>query len=198
MSSLIHPAIRHHLTPGGRVRLISLRGGEVALVRPVFDGLSERSRWLRFHTGMPSVPPRYLEQLARVVPGHRHVLLAVAPHGPVGHAEWTRLPGTPSRAEVAVAVVDAAHGQGVGLALVEELAHSAAAQGISQFTCSALRENRPVRQWLDRCDARVDPSDPTECTFAITDLVATIASHAGRATPPPENPLTSGDRGAVA
>lgn len=169
--------VRELLTSVGRVRLIALRGGEIELVRPVFAALSEDSLWLRFQTGMPRIPERYLAHLATVVPGRRQVLVALVDDRPVGHAEWTRDAAHPDTAELALTVIDRLHGQGIGLVLATESAARAAEQGIRRFTCLSLRENRPVRRWLARAGAVPAPHDPGEYSFAVADLIAGVAAH---------------------
>ena len=175
--------------------MVALTGGEIHLVRPVFDALSERSRWLRFHSGMPWVPERYLAQLARVVPGQRQVVVAVAAGRPVGHGEWTRDPLDPLRAEMALTVVDDLQGQGIGMALAAELALSASGAGIARLTCLSLPENALVRRWLARCDATRTPGDATEFTLEVAALLQALAAHprpelepSGDLGPPPANP----------
>ncbi|MEI2776720.1 MAG: GNAT family N-acetyltransferase [Tetrasphaera sp.] len=161
------------------VRVHALAGGEIALVRQVFDSLSDRSRWRRFHTGVPRLPASYLSQLANVVPGERVVLLAMAGARPLGHGEWTRDRGQRHTAEIALTVVDDLHGQGIGLMLADALASAASHAGVHRFACHTLPSNDPVRRWLARCDAVADPGDDTRFTFAVADLRAAIRAHTG-------------------
>lgn len=153
-----HPRV----VPHAPARLIPLRGGEIELVRPVFDALSAQSRWLRFHNGMPRIPERYLTHLARVQPGERQVLVAVLDGIPVGHGEWTRDRDDPSLADIALAVADAAQGRGIGMSLAAHLAEGAARVGIEHFVCHTLAGNAPVRRWLQRLGAISRPGDGTE------------------------------------
>lgn len=192
MTTTPRTRVRTALLPAGPVRLMSLAGGEIEPVRQVFAGLSPASRWLRFHTGMPSVPERYLRQLATVVPGERHVVVALAGGEAVGHGEFTRERGEPARAEIALAVHDSWHGRGVGLALISELAALAAALGIDEFTCSTLPENTPVRAWLRRCGATVH-GDGVDFRFGVAALLAAVREHGPHAVaahPPAGAPRT--------
>jgi acetate---CoA ligase (ADP-forming) len=61
----------------------------------------------------------------------------------VALANYVRL-RDPARAEVAFAVADALQGQGVGTRLLEQLAASAAAEGISTFVAEVMPENQPM------------------------------------------------------
>ena len=61
----------------------------------------------------------------------------------VALANYVRL-RDPARAEVAFAVADALQGQGVGTRLLEQLAATAAAEGISTFVAEVMPDNAPM------------------------------------------------------
>ncbi|HWN29191.1 MAG TPA: hypothetical protein VNP37_19660, partial [Actinomycetospora sp.] len=89
--------------------------GEQQVLDVVFAGLSDQSRYLRFHSPVPRLVPAVRRALA-AVDGHRHVaLVAVAGREPIGIARCIDLGS--GRAELAVEVVDAWHGRGVGTLL---------------------------------------------------------------------------------
>jgi RimJ/RimL family protein N-acetyltransferase len=69
---------------------------------------------------------------------------------PVGVARFARLDDAPTVAEVAILVVDAFQGQGVGRVLLKLLATAALARGISRFRGIVLPENKPIIQLLSR------------------------------------------------
>jgi RimJ/RimL family protein N-acetyltransferase len=69
---------------------------------------------------------------------------------PVGVARFARLPDAPDTAEVAVLVVDAFQGQGVGRELLHRLAAYARRKGIARFRGLTLPENRPIIRLLSR------------------------------------------------
>ena len=72
----------------------------------------------------------------------------------VGHAVF--IPLDADRAEVAVEVADRLHGNGLGTILIERLAATAEAQGISQFVAEVLPENAAMLEvFCDGFDAHV-------------------------------------------
>lgn len=69
---------------------------------------------------------------------------------PVGIARFARLAEAPTVAEVAILVIDAFQGQGVGRTLLKRLAVAALAGGIVRFRGIVLPENRPIIRLLTR------------------------------------------------
>jgi protein lysine acetyltransferase len=59
----------------------------------------------------------------------------------VGVGRWVRLPKEPAVAEVAVTVIDAFHGRGIGRTLMYLAAVSAIARGIGAFQAWVLGDN---------------------------------------------------------
>ncbi|MFJ2349859.1 bifunctional acetate--CoA ligase family protein/GNAT family N-acetyltransferase [Streptomyces antimycoticus] len=128
---------------------------EIRLARP-----QDRDEVLRMHQEMSpeamrlrffAVNPRYAQEAAERIctPGHRghRALVALADGRVVGVAEYTMLPmapGEPVSADIALAVAEGRHGQGIGTLLLEHLVHVAREAGISGFTAEALAENHEV------------------------------------------------------
>ena len=138
--------------PGGMLP-ISLRDGTLVVVRPqtredrprladFFAGLSPRSRYQRFFTGMPpKLPSRVLDALADV-DGERHVgLVAVRGTRILGAARYLRRPDAPDVADVAFTVADELHGRGLGGVLMRELQAHARRRGVTRFHFDALATN---------------------------------------------------------
>ncbi|MGY1731701.1 GNAT family N-acetyltransferase [Geodermatophilus sp. SYSU D01045] len=113
-----------------------LADGTPALVWPLLDTdaealragyaeLSPESRRARFLTDLPELSDSLLELLVDGVDGVDHVavvLTAFPAEGgarPVGVARLVRWPGEPGTADVAVTVLDAWQGRGVGRALLD-------------------------------------------------------------------------------
>src|SRR3954451_14467383 len=65
---------------------------------------------------------------------------------PLGVARYVRFANDPSRADLAVTVVDAWQRRGVGTALLVELARHAADAGIATFSATAFAENRGAQR----------------------------------------------------
>ncbi len=108
-------------------------------VDAVFEGLSARSRYLRFHS--PS--PRLTASARRVlvdVDGERHAAVCARIGGaPIGIARLIKT--SECGAEIAVAVVDLWQRRGVGRRLLEELTSVAARMGVAQLHGDVLPDN---------------------------------------------------------
>src|SRR5580765_496525 len=134
------------LRTGGTLRLRPPTRSDADAVLGFFSGLSERSVYRRFH-GFPSIRRETVEPFLDPDWHDRGALIGTmsADEGDrvVALANYVRL-RDPARAEVAFAVADSLQGQGVGTRLLEQLAASAAAEGISIFVAEVLPENGPM------------------------------------------------------
>jgi GNAT superfamily N-acetyltransferase len=110
---------------------------ETAL-RAFLAGLSMRSLQQRFWSGGPDCS-RIAHRLAHGEPGGCGVVAVDRRDAIVGHAEC--LPIERHLAEVAVVVADDHQGQGIGTALIAELAGQAWAAGITRFLAHVCPEN---------------------------------------------------------
>jgi GNAT superfamily N-acetyltransferase len=123
------------------------RGDRSAFGR-FFDGLSTRSRYLRFFSPMPRLPERTLDWMVDV-DGHRHAALAAWQGDEViGEARYVAF--ADESAEVAVTVHDDWQRHGVGTAMLLRLVAHAARNGFCRLTASSLPENRGVLKLLTR------------------------------------------------
>lgn len=154
------------------LRIVELRRGDTATVLAVFQGLSARSRFLRFHTGQPVLPGRMLRRLADTEPLRHVVHVALVGDRPVGLARWIRFPGHRSpTAEIAVEVVDQAHGRGIGQALVGAAARSAARAGVQEFLAYVVPGNTAVLDWAAELGIPADPADPSALRVPVAALL---------------------------
>jgi GNAT superfamily N-acetyltransferase len=121
-------------------RIRPLHRDDGAAIDAVFDGLSARSRYLRFHSPMPVLSAADRGRLLDV-DGRRHAaLVAEMPSGePIGVARLVAHDAT--RAELAVAVIDDLQSRGVGRRLVEALAELAGELGYAELFGDVLRDN---------------------------------------------------------
>lgn len=133
---------------------VVLRDGSTIHIRPIrnederplvdfMTGLSERSRWLRFFSGWSDFG-RFAEQAVDADYERRLDLVATAGIPPriVGHGLYVTT--EPGRAEVAFAVADAMHGQGVATIMLGQLAEAARQNGIHTFHAVTLPENHQM------------------------------------------------------
>jgi len=121
---------------GGQVLIRPLAPDDRAGVAALFARLSPESRALRFHSGGIRIDDRTLES---VTAGHALVverdgrIVALASYYPLRD---------PVRAEMAIAVDDAAHGRGIGTVLFERLSEDARRAGIRTLLAEVLAANR--------------------------------------------------------
>lgn len=125
--------------------------GDRRSVVDVFRGLSERSRTLRFHGPKPRLADSELEALVAVGCCGREAVAAVEIEAgrTIGTARFVR-DGLAPVAEVAFEVVDEWQGQGIGRALVDELAVLARQEGIERFRAYVAPGNEAAFALLRR------------------------------------------------
>jgi GNAT superfamily N-acetyltransferase len=136
MSALASDALRIH----------RLAEGERRPVLQVFEGLSERSRRLRFLGPKPVLREAELDRLVDVGCCGRQAVVATDPAtgDAVGIARYVRLGADLQTAEVAFEVVDAWQGRGVGKQLVHALRGLARGEGILRFRALVAHGNEPA------------------------------------------------------
>jgi GNAT superfamily N-acetyltransferase len=127
--------------------LRELGPGETDVLDAVFAGLSAHSRYLRFHGATPRMTGTVRRKLA-AVEGRRHLAVAAfAPDGaPIGIARliWLGLRDV----ELAIEVVDAWQGRGVGRRLLTAVASRGRVEGYTRLVAVVLAENVGVRVLL--------------------------------------------------
>src|SRR6188768_632422 len=135
-----HQEIPARLTGGGTAMLRPLEPGEDAALLAVFEGLSARSRELRFLTAMNTLRPSVVRALTDV-DGCRHVAwLATVDGLPAGIARYARVPDGP--ADLAFDVVDAQQGRGLGSLLLDAVATLARANAVNRVSATVHPGNR--------------------------------------------------------
>jgi GNAT superfamily N-acetyltransferase len=123
--------------------LRELGAGDDPVLDAVFAGLSPTSRFLRFHGSMPRMSAAVRDRLA-AVDGRGHLAVAAfAGTAPIGIARL--IVAGPGRAELAVEVVDAWQGRGVGRRLVESVVELGRARGVHEVVAEVLAENVAVQ-----------------------------------------------------
>ena len=156
----------HPVTP-----VLSLADGSIFAVKPVtsddktllaegFEGLSERSRYLRFFGPMPTLSRRQLAYLSEI--DHRdHTAIGILDgQRPVAIGRWVRFDDRPEDADVALTVVDEYQGRGVGMIVIQVLAAIARHRGVRWLHFDVLAENGAMLHLLDNLGAVRTPSGP--------------------------------------
>jgi GNAT superfamily N-acetyltransferase len=152
---------RMHTTPNGtpllvvtdrpglawpRVTVRPLCPGETGPLERVFDGLSPRSRYLRFLAPVPRLTTSTLQQLTDVDHVRHGSWVAQLGSEPVGIGRWVRPAGTVGLAEIALEVVDDHHGQGFGRLLLDVVGAAAAEAGIGSLLWLMDEGNQQIRR----------------------------------------------------
>jgi RimJ/RimL family protein N-acetyltransferase len=140
------------LRDGSTVHLRPAKPSDAPAVRRLLEGLSDRSRWLRFFSLVPNLA-QAVRWATDIDDGHRYGLLATAEGDRrlVGHAGFEREPDRPGRAEVALEVADAVQGKGLGAALLCQLAEAANQAGIQVLDAEVLPENHKMIRVFRDC-----------------------------------------------
>lgn len=145
-----------------------------------FSRLSAESRVARFFTGMPNLSRLFLDRLVDVDES-RHVAIVAEDMSRmsdtaqqtaglgIGVARYVRSDTDPTRAELAVAVIDEYHGRGIGHLLLDVLIDHAARSGVTTGTATVLSDNIKMLRLLTSMGTTplVDPDDRTTVTVEI-------------------------------
>jgi RimJ/RimL family protein N-acetyltransferase len=144
------------LTPG---RVVELRDGTEALIRPMepgdrerlkkgFESSSEESRFQRFLSPQPRLSSKQLEFLTAVDHVNHEALIAVDPETgqSLGTARYVRDESDPETAEFAVGVGDQWMRIGLGTALLSALVARAREEGIIRVTGLIQSENAAIKR----------------------------------------------------
>jgi len=126
---------------GPRVHALD-RWSAPAAVDAVFHGLSDHSRYLRFHAPMPRLTKTFRDRLTDLDGVDHAAVVAEVVGEPIGIARLVRT--GERRAEAAVEVVDRWHRRGVGRMLLTELATLAGELGYLELHGDVLPENTPM------------------------------------------------------
>ena len=165
---------RYELRDGHRVQLDYLGPGDRADLLAGFQGLSQRSRYLRFFSAMPHLPDFIADGLlntdpvnhvavgARLLDDAGNRLPAV-----VGVARYFRAEGTTTVAEPAIAVGDALHGQALGKCLLRRLSAIARSNGVTHFQAQVLGSNSRMRRLLQAAHATFVDEEDGVLTYEI-------------------------------
>jgi RimJ/RimL family protein N-acetyltransferase len=153
LGSATHPAVETTLPDGLTVLLRQVRAEDAAAVRCLFQGLSERSTWLRFFTVCPRLD-RVVGWASEVDNDRRLGLVAIAADTGqlIAHAGLERDHRQPDRAEFALVVADRYQGRGLGRVLLGRLVEAAQRVGIQWLTAEVLAENHRMLNLLRRSE----------------------------------------------
>lgn len=143
------------MEPNDDLIVTELRDGRIVQIRPIVpsddtalvrfhEGLTNETTRLRFFTLHPHLTPREVDRFTHVDHHDREGLVALDGDAIVAVGRYDRIPDT-TEAEVAFVVADSWQGKGVGTSLLEQLAHRARAEGITQFVADTLGDNHRMQ-----------------------------------------------------
>jgi RimJ/RimL family protein N-acetyltransferase len=151
MGCIMHPSRPQPDT----ITLRELVPEDRALLAAAFERLSPRSRYLRFLSPLPVLPERTLDRLL-AVDGCEHVALAALHRGElVGVARYVRDRRDRGLADVALTVVDAHQGRGLGRRLLVALVELAADRGLRALTFDMHPSNQVAQRLMASLGARM-------------------------------------------
>jgi GNAT superfamily N-acetyltransferase len=139
--------------------------------------LSPRSARYRFLAPKDRLTSAELRYLTEIDFADHYALVAVRADNPwhaAGVGRWVRHADDPGAAELAIVVEDDLQRQGLGTAIVFELAAAARARGIQRFTGVALTENVAA----ERLFARLSPAPAIRVDGATYELSAELGVEA--------------------
>ncbi|HBP18269.1 MAG TPA: N-acetyltransferase [Planctomycetes bacterium] len=172
----------------GRVEVRPIRPEDKERLQAGLRLLSPRSRYLRFLSDPNELSPKELRYLTEVDQVDHLAWIALDPDRPedpgLGVARCVRLADEPDVAEVAVTVVDAHQGRGLGTLLLGILGMAAAEQGIRAFRGFVLASNSDMLEILEQVGAQVGEREGAATWFDVpvpTNLDELPDSPAGRA-----------------
>lgn len=143
------PAVQITLADGVRVLLRPVRPADAAAISALFQGLSERSVWLRFFTLCPRLD-RVVGWATEAHHDRRLGVVAIAADTGrlIAHAGLERDPRQPDRAEFALVIADPYQGRGLGGVLLGRLVEAARRVGIRWLTAEVLANNHRMLSLL--------------------------------------------------
>ena len=156
------------LRDGSMVGVRPIEPGDKALLRAMFERLSDESRRRRFMVDAHELADEDLVYLTEVDHRRHEALVAVDPESGaiLGVARWFRRPGERELAELAVAVVDDWQGRGMGSGLVEAINARARGEGIERYHAIVSADNVQVIEALERHGAvRREGDEPGSYEF---------------------------------
>ena len=140
------------LSDGAEIVIRQIEPDDAARLKAGFDHLGAASRYRRFLAPVDHLSPKQLSYLTHVDHmSHEAIVALDAVTGDgIGIARFLRDPDDAAMAEVAIVVIDAWQGRGVGKALVDRLAARLRSVGVDRITARMLVGNQAARRLLAR------------------------------------------------
>ncbi len=138
------------LKDGSTVHLRPVRTTDGDALLGLFQRLSPRSMYLRFHHQPPHLPEKDIRRFTHVDYENQFGLIATLGEPPderiIALGLYARMDGAPDRAEVAFTVEDSHQGRGIATQLLDRMAAIAREHGIDAFEADLLGENQSMME----------------------------------------------------
>lgn len=159
MKRLIVETVLRNGTP---VCLRTIRPSDEDRIRAGIAQLSDRSRYLRFFSAFRDAPPAIVRRLS-AVDGHDHIGWGAIRTDldeplPIGAAHAIRSSERHDQAELAVALLDEYHGQGLARMLIAAVLLDCAEEGIHRLEMQTLAENQSAQRLVTSLGAEKSPA----------------------------------------
>jgi GNAT superfamily N-acetyltransferase len=140
------------LRDGSHVRIRQGHHTDRDLLVRGFERLGPESRYRRFLTPMRELGEKAVRYMTELDHHDHEAMIALDERGEegLGDAFYVRDPTRPDTAEVAVTVVDAWQGRGLGTLLLEAISARARDEGIRTFTALVLARNEEMLHLFER------------------------------------------------
>src|SRR5689334_23696591 len=167
------------LSDGATVHIRPIRPDDADRIVALHSRFSERTRYLRYFSAYPRIPPRDLERFVNVDHHAREAFVVELGDDLIAVGRYEQLGEPASQAEVAFVVEDAHQGRGIGSVLIEHLAAAARERGIRRFVAEVLPGNRRMvgvftdagyearRSYGDGVVTLTFPIEPTELSERV-------------------------------
>ena len=136
-------------------------------MRSGFEDLSERSRYMRFQTAMPTISEAQLSYFTDVDHRDHEALVAIDPATEQGIGVARFIKVSHDVAECAMVVADDWQGRGVATELLDRLVDRAREEGIERFTALVLAENAEALHLLEHLGDTVQRSSGPQVELDI-------------------------------
>jgi GNAT superfamily N-acetyltransferase len=123
-----------------------IRPGDAPGLAALHARLSDHTRYLRFFTPCPRVPPALLHRFVNVDHHSREAFVVLSGTRVLAVGRYEQV--SPAEAEIALVVEDDFQGQGLGRTLLTQLVEAARANGIERFVGTVLTGNTGVLRWI--------------------------------------------------
>ncbi len=158
---------------GDRIVIRLLDAGDFDNIRQIFEGMGPESRYQRFlqavdHIGENRIVIE-LEQIISMIPSQSNGLIAFIDDKPVGAVRYVRIGEL--RGELAISVVDAAQGKGVGSLLLPLLTELAVEDGISTLEATVGNSNEGMIHLLNKLPYQQSRYAEGSATLFVLDLL---------------------------